>query len=582
MNGLLASRGFFVLFGILLFLGTGCAATEPKTPADLIVHNGRIVTVDGGDRVVEAMAVRGDRIIYVGDAGGAMSLRGAGTRMVDLAGRSVIPGLMDSHVHATGASMTEFDHAIGTMETIADVLNYVRERAKVTEVGGWIVIQQVFITRLAERRYPTRAELDEAAPKHPVVFRTGPDASLNSLAMKAFKINAATEAPAGSRVERDADGQPTGILRGSSGLIKIPSDGARPSQEARHERLVELMVDYNSVGITSVCDRNASDSAARLYEKVHKAGDLSVRVALSRSVGNKDSVEETRAAIRKIGAEALHRDDPMLRTIGVKMFLDGGMLTGSAYMNEPWGVSKIYSIDDPTYRGMRFIEPDVLEGAIEEAARQGLQFTAHSVGDGAVDTLVDAYEKINAKMPIGHTRPCVTHCNFMTPEAIEKMAKIGIVADIQPAWLYMDTRTLSKHFGTERMNWFQPLATLFEKGVIAGGGSDHMQKIGSRRSVNPYNPYLGMWVAITRSARDFEGALHARHGLDRLQAIRFYTANNAYLLFQEDETGSLEVGKLADFVVLDRDILGCAVDEIKEIEARETYLGGRRVWPVGD
>ncbi|MCB1121067.1 MAG: amidohydrolase family protein, partial [Verrucomicrobiae bacterium] len=165
-----------------------------------------------------------------------------------------------------------------------------------------------------------------------------------------------------------------------------------------------------------------------------------------------------------------------------------------------------------------------------------------------------------------------------SPEAIERMARMGISADIQPAWLYLDTRTLSTQFGYDRMAWFQPLKSLFDAGVMVGGGSDHMQKIGSLRSVNFYNPFLAMWVAITRKARDYEGRLHPEQALTRQQAIRFYTLNNAYLLFQEDDTGSLEPGKLADFIILDRDILNCPEDEIRDIQVERTYLGGEMVY----
>ena len=164
--------------------------------------------------------------------------------------------------------------------------------------------------------------------------------------------------------------------------------------------------------------------------------------------------------------------------------------------------------------------------------------------------------------------------------AVILVALLAVIigADIQPAWLYLDTRTLSKQFSLERMRYFQPLRSLFEAGVTVGGGSDHMQKIGSLRSVNPYNPFLGMWIAITRNALDFEGALHPQESLSRLQAIRFYTINNARLLFLEKETGSLEPGKAADFIVLDRNILECPVDEIKDARVKRTYLSGDMVY----
>jgi predicted amidohydrolase YtcJ len=166
----------------------------------------------------------------------------------------------------------------------------------------------------------------------------------------------------------------------------------------------------------------------------------------------------------------------------------------------------------------------------------------------------------------------------MSREAIETAARLGVVVDIQPAWLYLDTRTLVAQFGSDRLRYFQPLRSLFEAGVTAGGGSDHMQKIGSLRSINPYNPFLGMWVTITRRAKGYDGQLHPEEALSREQAIRFYTINNARLLFLEDRIGSLEAGKQADFVIIDRDILTCPEDQIRETRALATYLDGKRVF----
>jgi len=166
----------------------------------------------------------------------------------------------------------------------------------------------------------------------------------------------------------------------------------------------------------------------------------------------------------------------------------------------------------------------------------------------------------------------------MSREAVSKLPQLGVVVDIQPAWLYLDTRTLVKQFGYDRLRYFQPLKSIFEAGGIAGGGSDHMQKIGSLRSINPYNPFLGMWVTITRQARWYEGKLHPEEALTREQAIRFYTTNNAYLQFKEKEIGSIEPGKFADLVVLDTDLLTCPVDDIRNTQALRTYLNGKLVF----
>jgi predicted amidohydrolase YtcJ len=248
-------------------------------------------------------------------------------------------------------------------------------------------------------------------------------------------------------------------------------------------------------------------------------------------------------------------------------------------MRQPWGVSKIYSIDDPNYRGVRFIEPEKLYQIARLALANGLQFTAHSQGDAAVDAMVEAYERINRDdFPVRDRRPSITHSSFMSPEAIAKMKALGVVANLQPAWLYLDGATLSQHFGVERLAYFHPYRTLFEQGVTVGGGSDHMQKIGSLRSINPYNPFLGMWTTIVRRPRGSEAALRPEQNLTREQAIRLYTINNAFLTFEELQKGSLEPGKLADFIVLDRDILECPIDEVKDINVEATYLGGIRVY----
>ena len=168
----------------------------------------------------------------------------------------------------------------------------------------------------------------------------------------------------------------------------------------------------------------------------------------------------------------------------------------------------------------------------------------------------------------------------MSRDAITRMAKLGIVADLQPAWLYLDGATLLKQFGTDRLAFFQPYRSLLDAGVMIGGGSDHMQKIGSLRSVNPYDPWLGMWTVLTRQPRRTESPLHAEQRISRPEAIRLYTFNNAWLTFEEHEKGTLEAGKLADFIVVDRDVLECSTDQLRATRVLETWVGGKRVHPL--
>ena len=569
----------FAALAAAVLIAAGCGGGGN---ADLVLYNGKIVTVDPEFRIVEAMAVRGDRITATGTSSEILKLAEAGAGKVDLGGQTVLPGLMDSHVHVVSSAMHEFDHAIPDMETIGDVLKYIKARADALPDGEWVGLSQVFITRLKEQRYPTRQELDRAAPNNPVVFATGPDASLNSLALKLSGIDRNFKITDGQpgRIERDPKtGEPTGILRSCSRFIKERSSAKQPSKEDYLKRMKALLADYNSVGITSIGDGDTGDEELELFRELGRTGQLTCRTFLVPHVDAQLPLDKFEARIKKLAGDPLHKYNNMLWLRGAKSYLDGGMLTGSAYMLKPWGVSKVYSITDPAYRGMLYIEPDKLYRIARMALEHDLQFTVHAVGDGAVTAIVDAYEKINNEgLAVRERRPTITHANFMTSGTIEKMSKLGITANLQPDWLYLDGATLLKQFGQERTAYFQPYKTIFEKGAIVGGGSDHMQKIGSLRSINQYNPFLGMWVTLKRQPRWMDQPLHPEQVLTREQAIRLYTINNAYLTFEEKEKGSLEVGKLADFIVLKQDILTCPEDEVKNIEVEKTYLGGKLIY----
>lgn len=570
----------------LLALG---ARTLTAAEADLIFTHGKICTVDKAFTICSALAIKEGAILATGSDAEMLAHRGEKTEVIDLHGRAVIPGLIDSHVHPTGAALTEFDHPIPEMQTIDDVLQYFRDRAKVTPKGEWIDLQQVFITRLREQRYPTRAELDAAAPDNPVYFRTGPDASVNTLALQLSQIDrdfVVKDGGSGFAEKDTATGEPTGILRGCTRYVPVKVKRRQPTEAERSEKLQALFRDYNSVGLTTICDRDASLEAIELYRDLREQHGLTVRLRCSESLPIMGPIEKVEAHIRGIGHDPLHTTpDDWVRIIGTKVYLDGGMLTGSAYMREPWGVSAIYGITDPQYRGVLNISHERLVPLVRAVANAGLQFTAHSVGDGAVHELLDVYEALSAEgVPIRENRCCVTHSNFMSRVDVERAARLGVMEDIQPAWLYLDAATLLKHFGNDRLRWFQPLHTIFAMGGVAGGGSDHMQKIGSLRSINPYNPFLGMATTVTRRARGLAEPLHLEEALTREEMLRFYTINNARILFMEDRVGSLEPGKLADLAVLDRDLLTCPAEQIAATTVLATYLGGKRLssvpgWP---
>jgi predicted amidohydrolase YtcJ len=554
---------------------------QGKIHADLLLTNGKIITVDAAFRIHSALAIQGERILAVGDDADLQSFCGPNTQVIDLQGKTVLPGLIDSHTHPANASIIEFDHEIPQMESIQDVLDYIQSRAAVLKEGEWIRVSQVFLTRLREQRYPTRQELDQAAPNHPCIFRTGPDASVNTLALQRSGIDKDWKVDDGGPgyAETDPDtGELTGILRSCTRYLKYESPEKSPSKDEEYDLLKKMFADYNRVGVTGVGERDAEKSEIALYQRLYDNGELTVRSFLSKHVDTIQSIEAMRADIQKIKASPLYAGDQLLRVAAAKTYLDGGMLTGSAYMREPWGVSKLYNISDPDYRGLRFIPEEKLIPLIECCMENDVQYMAHTVGDGAVHAFIDACAKLKNRFDIRAKRPVICHSNFMSEEAVNRAAELGICMDIQPAWLHLDGRTLHHHFGYDRLAWFQPLRSIFAIGGMTGGGSDHMQKLGSLRSINFYDPWLGMWTTMTRKAKWLDTPLHPEQALSRVEAIRFYTINNAYLHFAEHERGSLEAGKLADFIIISDDILTCPLDQIKEIRVLKTYLGGKAVY----
>jgi predicted amidohydrolase YtcJ len=261
----------------------------------------------------------------------------------------------------------------------------------------------------------------------------------------------------------------------------------------------------------------------------------------------------------------------------MKVFLDGGMLNGTAAMREPWGVGPTYQITEPEYRGQLFIEPKTLAIIAEEAARRGWQMTAHTAGEAAMDELLAAYVRADREVGIQGRRWLITHANFASAENLKRCAELGVGADLQPAWIYKDTRTLLEVLGPKRMAWFHPYRKWLDAGLTIGGGSDHMIRLDALGATNPWDPWLGLWVAVTRQTEG-AGVLNPDQKLTRAEAIRFYTINNARLHFEEDRKGSIEPGKLADLILVDRDPLTCPENDLRTTEVLWTMVGGSIVY----
>lgn len=552
-------------------------------PADLIVYHAKVVTVDAKFSVAEAVAVKGGRIVAVGTDDEVLRRKGPNTKSIDAGGKTVLPGLYDSHTHPSGAATSEAGEPLPNLKSIPEVQAYIKKKAAELPAGQWIVIRYAFPTRLKEARFPTKAELDEFAPSHPVLYHAGPAGITNSVGLKVSGVTKDTpNPPAGQVVKDPKTGEPTGMLRNAYGVLKgVPGAGGGLSAEKRREAVKKLFRLYNEQGLTSIGDRNAGRGDLDLYLGLQKAGELTVRVNVARSFGAGGTRDEIARRFEELPGQdgrggPTGTGDEWVRIGPIKLFLDGGMLNGSAYMRRPWPKGDTHQITEDDYRGLLFIQPEQMKVIVEEAARHKWQVTAHTAGEGAMDVLLDAYEFVDRITPIRQMRYCVTHANFPSQHNLERCKKLGVCADVQPAWLWKDGNVQLKIFGPERMRWFQPYKTWLGYTAI-GGGSDHMLRFDPLESTNPWSPWLGMWVAFTRKL-ERGGVLEPSEALTREQALRLYTINNAYLNMEEKEKGSLEPGKLADLILIDRDYLTCPVDDVRDTKVLLTVLGGKVVY----
>jgi len=262
-----------------------------------------------------------------------------------------------------------------------------------------------------------------------------------------------------------------------------------------------------------------------------------------------------------------------------KLTLDGGMTIGTAYQRYPYGPfgKQLYGKTDPDDRGQLFIQPAKLLAVMRAARDRGWQLTTHDQGGGAVDTFLDTLEALDREKPIAPTRSHLIHASFQSPEAIARMKKMGILADAQAAWLYHDAPALEQVFGYDGMRYFYPLRSYLDAGIVVAAGSDHMIGFDKNRAVNPYNPFLSMWIEVTRLT-DRGKVMHGEEKITRAEALKTHTIWPAYLQFAEKERGSIEAGKLADLVVIDRDYLNCPEQQIKDIQSVMTILNGRIVY----
>lgn len=553
-------------------VSVGVGACSSVDPVDLVVLNGKVVTMDAEATIAEAVAIRDGRIVFVGPTSEARAMAGSSTGVVDADGRTVIPGIVDSHVHALMAATAEVVNPFRNLGSVAEIQDWVRDHAASTTEGTWLWTPRVFPTRVIERRFPTRAELDEVAPHHPVVVDGAYAVMLNTAAMQAAHITRGTSDPPGGAIVRNAEGDPTGLLRNVGALLAQ----YRPSMDVPVEldHLERVHEQYVRAGITSIVERAASVDGYDAYAALASTGRLRVRTTVTLQLPR---FEDRASVVRYMESLPLTpgTGDDWLKVGALKILVDGGILAGTSFMRDPYGLSAkgLYGVDDPSYRGMMTVPRDQIIATFAAGQSRGWQMVAHVTGDAGVDAVLDAFE---ATRTYGDrdSRHTLIHAYFPTPRTARRAARLGVLVDTQPAWYYRDADGLAQGLGEQRLRRFIGLRTWLDAGVRTAINTDHMFGLDGNKAMNPFNPFLTMYIAVSRKTESGQ-IIGDDQRVTREEALRMMTLDSAYLTFDEASRGSLEVGKLGDLVVLSDDLLTCPEERIKDIVAETTVIAGR-------
>jgi predicted amidohydrolase YtcJ len=542
------------LFCLIALLGV--AAPALAQPADTILTGGRIVTLDERSTVAEAMAIRGDRIIAVGRAPDIRKLAGAKTRVIDLAGRTVIPGLIDSHIHAIRAGL-RFGSEVSWIgsPSIADAMARLRDAARKTPPGGWIVVTGGWTPQqFTERRLPTRAELMEAAPGHAVYIQLFYGAVL--LTPRAFEklgIKSDADVPPRGKIQRRPDGSPTGWIHGKAATItglynRLPPPTLAQSIAGTRSFFREL----NRFGLTGVIDPGGYNLAPEQYEalfRLWRRRGLTVRVAYSICAPSPGGeLADFRRLTRFL---PMGTGDDWLRFNGIGERVTWGMNNNPA----PTDAQK-----DAFYRIGLW------------AAERGMTLTMHWPRDSSVHHLLELFERIGRAVPLRHLRWSVAHVHDASIESLRRMKALGLGWLVQNRLYFAGTPSLLAR--GDKLAHTPPLKSAIGMGLRIGGGTD-------AHRVMDYNPFLSLrWMidGLTVEGVETRGAAELP---SREQALRIYTAGSAWFAHDEQRRGALTVGRLADLAVLDRDYLTVPVRRIGHIRSLLTMVGGRIVYAAG-
>jgi predicted amidohydrolase YtcJ len=548
-------RSLFVLFSFAL-----APALAAQEPADLIVTNAHIYTVDENRPLAEAMAIRDGRVIFIGSARGAEVFAGARTERLDLDGKTVIPGMVDAHVHLTGLGIAlRAVDLVGT-RSYEEVIERVVERARTTPEGEWIRGRGWDQNDWAVTDFPTHEALSRAVPNHPVYMTRvdGHAGLVNARALELADVTAATQDPEGGRIIRDAAGNPTGVLIDRAQSIVAAVIPERTDQEIR-EAIVAAIAEANKWGLTGVHDAGVGPSTIDLFEELAREG----RYDLRNYVMISSSDESLEKYFARGPQEGLHDGRLWIRSI--KVSADGALGSRGAALLEPYS-------DDPGNSGLITTPYERVREVAVRGLRNGFQVNVHAIGDRTNRMVLDAFESAFEEVPTADHRFRIEHAQIVHFQDLQRFAELDVIPSMQGSHQTSDMYWAIDRLGWTRVQGAYAWRTLLNSGVVIPNGSDF--------PVEAVNPLISFKAFVTRQDADGwpAGGWFPDERTTREEALKSMTLWPAHGAFMEGVSGSLSPGKFADFVVLDQDIMKIAPERILDTRVLMTVLGGKVVY----